>query len=177
MFLVNVLVSQLYPKQEHKQWTNNQSREMQYMAWYARWDMQCICVLRKGKNDQGIKLSNQVCHWKDEMISFEIDIKITGKGCMVCKWQATQEWRKTAINSTKALRMHQETKLMHSNIATKHTTAIYTRCFTKHEHWAMAKSQQNNYKQAWQKCKRYQLHRLSENTNMSKTTSGSKWKY
>ena len=27
-FLVSVLVSQLYPKQEHKQRTNNQSREM-----------------------------------------------------------------------------------------------------------------------------------------------------
>ena len=31
----------------------------------------------------------------------------------------------------------------------------------------MAISQNNMFKQAWQKCKRYQLHRLGENTNMS----------
>ena len=31
----------------------------------------------------------------------------------------------------------------------------------------MAKSHKSRFKQAWQKCKRYQLHRLSENTNMS----------
>ena len=44
------------------------------------------------KNDeQGSKLTNQAFHWKDEMISVEIDIKITGNGCTVCKWQAKQE--------------------------------------------------------------------------------------
>ena len=62
--------------------------------------MRCICVLRTGKDEQGINLENQVCHWKDEMISVEIDIKITGIGCTVCKWQAKQEWHKAAINST-----------------------------------------------------------------------------
>ena len=36
-------------------------------------------------------LANQARHWKDEMISVEIDIKITGNGCTVCKWQAKQE--------------------------------------------------------------------------------------
>ena len=30
----------------------------------------------------------------------------------------------------------------------------------------MGKSQNRRFKQAWQKCKRYQFHRLSENTNM-----------
>ena len=30
----------------------------------------------------------------------------------------------------------------------------------------MAISQNNMFKQAWQKCKRYQLHRLGENNNM-----------
>ena len=30
----------------------------------------------------------------------------------------------------------------------------------------MAKSHNNRFKQAWQKCKRYQHHRLSENNNM-----------
>src|SRR3954468_22921191 len=45
----------------------------------------------EGKGEQGIILSNQVCHWKGEVISVEIDIKITGIGCTVCKWQAKQE--------------------------------------------------------------------------------------
>ena len=30
----------------------------------------------------------------------------------------------------------------------------------------MAKSHKSRFKQVWKKCKRYQLHRLSENTNM-----------
>ena len=40
-------------------------------------------MLRKGKDEQGINLANQVCRWKDEMISVEIDINITGNGCTV----------------------------------------------------------------------------------------------
>ena len=52
--------------------------------------MRCICVLQNKKDEEGINLVNQVCHWKDEMISVEIDIKITGNGCTVCKWQAKQ---------------------------------------------------------------------------------------
>ena len=158
-----------------QQWITVQctSNMMQNMAWYARHDMQCICVPRKGKNDQGINLANQVCRWKYEMISVEIDIKITGNGCTVSKWQAKQEWCKTVINSTMLLSMQQETKLVHYNIATKHMAVMYSRCLTKHVHWATTKSHNSSFKQAWQKCKRYHLHRLSENTNMSKTTSGS----
>ena len=53
--------------------------------------MQCICVLRKEKIELGLNLANQECRWKDEFISVEIDIKITGNGCTVCKWQAKQE--------------------------------------------------------------------------------------
>ena len=49
---------------------------------------------------------------------------------------------------------------------------MYKRCLTKHEHSATAKSHKSRFKQAWQKCKRYQLQRLSENTNMPKSTSG-----
>ena len=44
-------------------------------------DMRYICVLRKENDEQGSNLANQVCHWKDEMISVEINIKITGNGC------------------------------------------------------------------------------------------------
>ena len=96
--------------------------------------MRCVCVLRKKKNEQGSNLENQACHWKDEMILVEIDIKITGNGCTVCKWQAKQEWCKTVVNSTMPLRMQQETKLLHSNIATKHMAVMYKRCLTKDEH-------------------------------------------
>ena len=42
-------------------------------------------------DEQGSNLAKQACHWKDEMILVEIDIKITGNGCTVCKWQAKQE--------------------------------------------------------------------------------------
>ena len=111
-------------------------------------------------------LANQELHWKDELTSIEIDIKITGIGCMVWKWQAKQEWHNSAINSTMPPRMQQETKLLHSNIATKHMAVIYSRCLTNHEHRATAESHKSRSKQAWQKCKRYQHHRLSENNNM-----------
>ena len=90
-------------------------------------------MLWKAKNDQGINLANQVCRWKDEMISVEIDIKITGNGCMVCKWQAKQGWRKTAINNTMPLTMQQETKLRHSNISTRNMAVMYKRFLTKQE--------------------------------------------
>ena len=90
--------------------------------------MQCICVLWKEKIEPGINLANQVCRWKDEMISVEIDMKITGIGCTVCKWQAKQEWHNSVINNTMPSRMQQETKLLHSNIATKHMAVMYSRC-------------------------------------------------
>ena len=125
------------------------------------------CFGRK-TDEQGINLANQVCRWKYEMISVEIDIKITGNGCTVCKRQAKQEWHESAVNIMIALKMQQETKLQHSNIATKHMAVIYRRCLTKDRHWAMARSHNNRFKQAWQKCKRYQLHRLGEITGRLK---------
>ena len=64
-------------------------------------------------------------------------------------------------------KMHQENKLLHSNIATKHMAVIYRKFLTKDEHRATASSQHIKLKQAWQKCKRYQVHGLSENNNMS----------
>ena len=139
------------------------SNMMQNM--YDMQDMICDAYACSGKKDeQGSNLENQACHWKDEMISVEIDIKITGNGCTVCKWQAKQEWHESAINSMIALRMHQVTMLQHSNIATKHMAVIYRRCLTKYKHWATARSHHNRYKQAWQKCKRYQVHRLGINS-------------
>ena len=67
------------------------SNMMQNM--YDMQDMICDAYACSGrKNDeQGSNLANQACHWKYEMISVEIDIKITGIGCTVCKWQAKQE--------------------------------------------------------------------------------------
>ena len=91
-------------------------------------------MLRKENDEKGSNLANKVCHWKDEMISVEIDIKITGNGCTVCKWQAKQEWHESAINSMIALKMQQTTMLRHSNIATKHMAVIYRRFLTKDEH-------------------------------------------
>ena len=115
----HVLVSRLYPKQEHKQRTNNQSwcnaQATWCNTWHDMWDVICNRYAGSGrKNDeQGINLANQVCRWKDEMISVEIDIKITGIGCTVCKWQAKQEWHKSAVNSMIALRIHQENTSKH----------------------------------------------------------------
>ena len=136
---------------------------------YDMRDVVCDAYACSGKeiNEQGSILANQVCHWKYEMISVEIDIKITGNGCTVCKWQAKQDWHESVINSMIALRMQQETMLQHSTIATKHTTVIYRRCLTKYEHWATAKSHNSRFKQAWQKSKRYQVHKLSENNKKS----------
>ena len=131
-------------------------------VWYAWYDMRCICVLRKENDEHSSNLANQACHWKGAMISVEIDIKITGNGYTVCKWQAKQEWHESAINSMIALKMQQVTMLQHPNIATKHMAVIYRRCLTKDEHWAMASSQHNMFKQAWQKCRRNQVHRLKQ---------------
>ena len=47
----------------------------------------------------GLNMEIQECHWKEEMISVEIDIKITGIGCTVWKWQAKQIWHRTALIS------------------------------------------------------------------------------
>ena len=60
---------------------------------YDMQDMICDANACSGRenDEQGSNLANQACHWKDEMISVEIDIKITGNGCTVCKWQAKQE--------------------------------------------------------------------------------------
>ena len=67
--------------------------------------MQCICMLQKEKIEPGLNFTNQECRWKYEMISVEIDIKITGNGCTVCKWQAKQEWHNFAINNMMPSRM------------------------------------------------------------------------
>ena len=37
--------------------------------------MRCICMFRKGKIEPGLNLENQECHWKEEFISVEIDIR------------------------------------------------------------------------------------------------------
>ena len=82
--------------------------------------MQCICMLWKEKIEPGINLANQVRRCKGELISVEIDIKITGIGCTVCKWQAKQIWQRSAINSTRPSKCIKNNKLLHPNITTKH---------------------------------------------------------
>ena len=81
--------------------------------------MRCICVLRKGKIEPGLNLENQECHWKKELISVEIDIKITGIGCTVWKWQAKQIWHRSAINNMRPSKCINNNKLLHSNITPK----------------------------------------------------------
>ena len=87
--------------------------------------MQCICMWRKGKSEPGLNLENQEFHWKEGLISVEIDIKITGIGYTVYKWQAKQIWHRSAINSTKPSKCINNDKLLHSNIATKHMAWIH----------------------------------------------------
>ena len=128
--------------------------------------MRCICMLRIGMVEPGINLEKQECHWKEELISVEIDIKITRIGCTVCKWQAKQIWHWSALNSTRPSKCIKNNMLLHSNITTKHMAGIHSRCLTKDDHWATTNSLNSRFKQAWQKCKRYQVHRLGEN-NMS----------
>ena len=135
--------------------------------------MQCICVLWKGKDEQGIKLANQICRWIDEMISVEIDIKTIGNGCTVCKWQTKQEWHNSVIISTMPSRMQQETKLLHSNITTKYMAVIYSRCLTNYEHLTMAKSHNSRFKQAWQSAKEIRFRDLVKLLDMIETASGS----
>ena len=103
--------------------TNNQSRCNAQATWCKTWhDMRDVignayaCFGRKN-DEQGISLANQVCRWKDEMISVEIDINITGNGCTVCKWPTKQGWHDSVINSMILLRIQQETILQHPNIA------------------------------------------------------------
>ena len=53
----------------------------------------------KGMIEPGLNMEIQECHWKGEVISVEIDIKITGIGCTVWKWQEKQIWHRCAINN------------------------------------------------------------------------------
>ena len=115
--------------------------------------------------EPGLNLEIQECHWKDELILVEIDIKIAGIGCMVWKWQAKQIWHRSVINSTKPSKCIKNNMLQHSNIATKYKAGIHSRCLTKYEHWATANSLNSKLKQAWQKCKRLQV------TDLVKITS------
>ena len=141
--------------------------------WYARYDMRCICVLRKENDEHGSNLANQACHWKDEVISVEIDIKITGIGCTVWKWQAKQIWHRSAIISkwpTKCIKINM---LQHSNVIAKYMAGIHSWCLTKDEHWATANSSINRFKQAWQKCNWYQSSDLVKLTQVWNLSSGS----
>ena len=71
------------------------------------------------------------------------------------------------INSKIALKIQQVTILQHPNVAKKHMEVIYRRCLTKDEHLATASSQHIKLKQAWQKGKRLQVHRLGEKLDMA----------
>ena len=69
------------------------------MVCYAGCNMWCICKIWQGMHEPGLNLEIQVCHWKDVMKSLENDIKNTGIGVTVWKWQAIQKWHRSAIYS------------------------------------------------------------------------------
>ena len=143
------------PKKQHRKEAHNiVNNQHMNMTWYAGCGMWCICMIWKGMIEPGLNLENQECHWKGELISVETDIKITGIGCTVWKWQAKRIWHRFAINSTRPSKCIKNNKLLHSNLSTKHMAGIHSRCLTKDEHWATANSLNNRFKQAWQKCKR-----------------------
>ena len=68
---------------------------------------------------KGLILENQASHWIEGKISVEIDIKITGNGRTVCKWQAKQYSHKTAVYSHMAPLEQEIIMLQHSNMETK----------------------------------------------------------
>ena len=127
--------------------------------------MQCICMIWKGMIEPSLNMEIQECHWKGELISVEIDIKITGIGCTVWKWQAKQIWHRSAIISTRPSKCIKINMLQHSNMTTKYMEGIHSICLTKDEHIAMANSLNSKLKQAWPKCKRYQVTDLVKFTS------------
>ena len=134
----------------HVQCSNNM---MQNMVCYAGCGMWCICKIWQGMIEPGLNLEIQESHWKVEVISVEIDIKITGIGCTVWKWQAKQIWHRSTIISkwpTKCIKINM---LQHSNMTTKYMAGMHSWCLTKDQLSAMANLSINSFNQAWQKCK------------------------
>ena len=147
------------PKQEqqskgdtinHVQCSSNMMQNMVRCVGCGMW---CICMIWKGMIETGLHLEIQECHCKGGVISVEIDIKITGIGCTVWKWQAKQIWHRSTINSTRPSKCIKNNMLQNSNIATKYMAGIHSWSLTKDEHWATANSSNNMFKQAWQKSK------------------------
>ena len=143
------------------------------MVWYAGCGMRCICMIWKGMIEPGLNLEKQECHWKGEVISVEIDIKITGIRCTVWKWQAKQIWHRSAIINkwpTKCIKINM---LQPSNRTKKYMAGIHSWCLTKDEHWATANSFINRFKQAWKKCKWQQVSDLVKSTQVWNLSAGS----
>ena len=90
--------------------------------------------------DVGRILVTQACHWKDWKISVEIDMKITGDGCTVCKWRAKQDVMQYAYNSNMATLMQSLNMLQHPNMNTNYMAVKYKWSSTNHEHWATART-------------------------------------
>ena len=74
--------------------------------------------------EPGLNLEIQECHWKGELISVKIDIKITGIGCTVWKRQAKQIWHRAAIINTRPSKCIKNNMLLHPNIAKKYMAGI-----------------------------------------------------
>ena len=86
-------------KQHRKEAHNIVNNQHMIMVRYAGCGMRCICMICKGMIEPSLNLEIQECHWKGGVILVEINIKITGIGCTVWKWQAKQIWHRSTINN------------------------------------------------------------------------------
>ena len=80
----------------------------------------------KGMIDPGLNLEIQECHWKGEVISVEIDIKITRIGCADWIRQAKQIWHRSGIISKSPSKCIKINMLQHPNMATKYMAGIHS---------------------------------------------------
>ena len=83
-------------------------------------------MIWKGMIEPGLNLEIEECHWKGEVITVEIDIKNTGMGGTVGKWQAKQIWHRSAINSKQPSKCIKIIMLQHSNMTTKYMAGIHS---------------------------------------------------
>ena len=151
--LTNTTLPEPTRRSKHQKETHNiVNNQYMNMIWYARCGMRCICKIWQGVIEPGLNLEIQECHWKDEMKSLENDIKITGIGVTVWKWQAIQIWHRSAIYNKWSSKCNEMNMLQHSNMTTKYMAGMHSRCLRR-EHWATTNSSINRFKQAWQKCK------------------------
>ena len=127
------------------------------MVCYAGCSMWCICKIWQGMIEPGLNLEIQVCHWKGEVILVEIYIKITESDAPFGNGKQNKYVTGLRLTTRDHLNASRTTCYITLTWQKKYMTGIHSRCLTNDEHWAMANSLNIRFKQAWQKCKRYQV--------------------